>query len=437
MLNTDKELTPSAGSDLTIAIAGLGVVGAETARQLVQAADRLSARAGRRLCLVAVSARSDSDRGFDRTGIAFEADVLALAKRADVDVVIELVGGEGGIALKLAETALRAGKHVVTANKALIAHHGQRLAELAEQAGVRLKFEAAVAGGIPALKVLREGLAGNQIKRVTGILNGTCNYILSEMTQTGRGFDDVLAEAQVKGFAEADPSFDVDGVDAAHKLAILAAMAFAEQIDFGAVQITGVRQITDTDIAHAGELGYVIKLLGDAQPQSPATVQPCLVAKTSQLAQIGGALNAVEFKAEPVQTVLCTGPGAGAGPTASAVLADVIDVAASRGGLPFGMRVGQLARATKKTDDRARRYYLRLMVMDETGVLSTVTSILRDQQISVESMLQRGHSDDKPVALVLTTHPTASAQIKAACSNFSSASFISGEVMALPIVDEA
>ena len=309
MLNTDKELAPFAGSDLTIAIAGLGVVGAETARQLVQAADRLSARAGRRLCLVAVSARSDSDRGFDRTGIAFEADALALAKRADVDVVIELVGGEGGIALEIAETALQAGKHVVTANKALIAHHGQRLAGLAEQAGVRLKFEAAVAGGIPALKVLREGLAGNQIKRVTGILNGTCNYILSEMTQTGRSFDDVLAEAQAKGYAEADPSFDVDGVDAAHKLAILAAMAFAEQIDFGAVQVTGVRQITDTDIAHAGELGYVIKLLGDAQPQSPATVQPCLVAKTSQLAQIGGALNAVEFKAEPVQTVLCTGPG--------------------------------------------------------------------------------------------------------------------------------
>ena len=437
MLNTDKELAPFAGSDLTIAIAGLGVVGAETARQLVQAADRLSARAGRRLCLVAVSARSDSDRGFDRTGIAFEADALALAKRADVDVVIELVGGEGGIALEIAETALQAGKHVVTANKALIAHHGQRLAGLAEQAGVRLKFEAAVAGGIPALKVLREGLAGNQIKRVTGILNGTCNYILSEMTQTGRSFDDVLAEAQAKGYAEADPSFDVDGVDAAHKLAILAAMAFAEQIDFGAVQVTGVRQITDTDIAHAGELGYVIKLLGDAQPQSPATVQPCLVAKTSQLAQIGGALNAVEFKAEPVQTVLCTGPGAGAGPTASAVLADVIDVAASRGGLPFGMRVGQLAHATKKTDNRARRYYLRLMVMDETGVLSTVTSILRDQKISVESMLQKGHSDDKPVALVLTTHPTASAQIEAACSSLSSASFISGEVMALPIVDEA
>ena len=319
MPESDKELTLSAGSELTIAIAGLGVVGAETARQLVKAAERLSARAGRCLRLVAVSARSDTNRGFDQTGIIFEADALALARRADVDVVIELVGGEGGVALALVETALQGGKHVVTANKALIAHHGQRLAGLAEKAGVRLKFEAAVAGGIPALKVLREGLAGNEIQRVTGILNGTCNYILSEMTQTGRSFDDVLAEAQAKGYAEADPSFDVDGVDAAHKLAILAAMAFAEQIDFDAVQITGIRQITDTDIAYAGELGYVIKLLGHAQPQSPATVQPCLVAKTSQLAQIGGALNAVEFKAEPVQTVLCTGPGAGAGPTASAV----------------------------------------------------------------------------------------------------------------------
>jgi len=437
MPDTDKELRLSTGTDLTIAIAGLGVVGAETARQLVHASDRLAARAGRCLRLVAVSARSDSDRGFDRTGIAFESDALALARRADVDVVIELIGGEGGIALALTEAALQAGKHVVTANKALIAHHGQRLAGLAEQAGVRLKFEAAVAGGIPALKVLREGLAGNDIRRVTGILNGTCNYILSEMTHTGRDFDDVLAEAQAKGYAEADPSFDIDGIDAAHKLSILAAMAFAEQIDFGALQVTGIRQVTDTDISYAGELGYVIKLLGHAQPQSPATVQPCLVAKTSQLAQIGGALNAVEFTAEPVQTVLCTGPGAGAGPTASAVLADVIDVAASRGGLPFGMRVGQLARATQKKDKHARRYYLRLMVMDETGVLSAVTSILRDQQISVESMLQKGQSDDKPVALVLTTHPTAPDQIKAACSSLTSASFVCGAVMALPIVDEA
>ena len=437
MPESDKELTLSARSELTIAIAGLGVVGAETARQLVQAAERLSARAGRCLRLVAVSARSDTNRGFDQTGIIFEADALALARRADVDVVIELVGGEGGVALALVETALQEGKHVVTANKALIAHHGQRLAGLAEKAGVRLKFEAAVAGGIPALKVLREGLAGNEIQRVTGILNGTCNYILSEMTQTGRSFDDVLAEAQAKGYAEADPSFDVDGVDAAHKLAILAAMAFAEQVDFDAVQITGIRQITDTDIAYAGELGYVIKLLGYAQPQSPATVQPCLVAKTSQLAQIGGALNAVEFTAEPVQTLLCTGQGAGAGPTASAVLADVIDVAASRGGLPFGISVGQLAPAIQKKDKQVRRYYIRLMVMDETGVLSAVTSILRDQRISVESMLQRGQSDDKPVALVLTTHPTAPDQIKSACSSLSLASFITGAVMALPIVDEA
>ena len=197
MPESDKELTLSAGSELTIAIAGLGVVGAETARQLVKAAERLSARAGRCLRLVAVSARSDTNRGFDQTGIIFEADALALARRADVDVVIELVGGEGGVALALVETALQ-GKHVVTANKALIAHHGQRLAGLAEKAGVRLKFEAAVAGGIPTLKVLREGLAGNEIQRVTGILNGTCNYILSEMTQTGRSFDDVLAEAQAK-----------------------------------------------------------------------------------------------------------------------------------------------------------------------------------------------------------------------------------------------
>lgn len=424
-------------SELRIAIAGLGVVGAETARQLVTAADRLSARAGVALRLVAISARSDKDRGFDAAGLAFEADALALAARDDVDVVVELIGGADGVACELVEASLNAGKHVVTANKALIAHHGQRLAGLAEQNGVRLKFEAAVAGGIPALKVLREGLAGNEIKRVTGILNGTCNYILSEMTQTGRGFDDVLSEAQDKGYAEADPSFDVDGVDAAHKLAILAALAFAEQIDFEAVQVSGIRQITDTDIAYAGELGYIIKLLGHAEPQSPAVVQPCLVAKTGQLAQISGALNAVEFRAEPVQTILCTGPGAGAGPTASAVLADLIDVASVRGGLPFGMRVGQLAKAAPKTDKLARRFYLRLMVNDETGVLSAVTSILRDNQISVESMLQKGQSDDAPVALVLTTHPTEQSRIQAASDILSEARFVSGAVLALPIIDEA
>ena len=424
-------------SELRIAIAGLGVVGAETARQLVTAADRLSARAGVALRLVAISARSDKDRGFDAAGLAFEADALALATRDDVDVVVELIGGADGVACELVEASLNAGKHVVTANKALIAHHGQRLAGLAEQNGVRLKFEAAVAGGIPALKVLREGLAGNEIKRVTGILNGTCNYILSEMTQTGRGFDDVLSEAQDKGYAEADPSFDVDGVDAAHKLAILAALAFAEQIDFEAVQVSGIRQITDTDIAYAGELGYIIKLLGHAEPQTPAVVQPCLVAKTGQLAQISGALNAVEFRAEPVQTILCTGPGAGAGPTASAVLADLIDVASVRGGLPFGMRVGQLAKAAPKTDKLARRFYLRLMVNDETGVLSAVTSILRDKQISVESMLQKGQSDDAPVALVLTTHPTEQSRIQTASDILSEARFVSGAVLALPIIDEA
>ena len=226
-------------------------------------------------------------------------------------------------------------------------------------------------------------------------------------------------------------------MDAAHKLAILAALAFAEQIDFEAVQVSGIRQITDTDIAYAGELGYIIKLLGHAEPQTPAVVQPCLVAKTGQLAQISGALNAVEFRAEPVQTILCTGPGAGAGPTASAVLADLIDVASVRGGLPFGMRVGQLAKAAPKTDKLARRFYLRLMVNDETGVLSAVTSILRDNQISVESMLQKGQSDDAPVALVLTTHPTEQSRIQAASDILSEARFVSGAVLALPIIDEA
>ncbi len=424
-------------SNLSIGLAGLGVVGSKTAELLISRANYWLNKTGRLICLTAVSARDkNKERGVDLTSVDFEADAISLAQRNDIDVVIELIGGSEGPARTLVETALHSGKHVVTANKALIAHHGHALVALAEQKGVKLFFEAAVAGGIPALKVLREGLAANQIHRVTGILNGTCNYILSEMTQTGRDFDDVLAEAQAKGFAEADPSFDVDGIDAAHKLAILAALAYGEQIDFLSVNIAGIRSITDTDIAYAGDLGYVIKLLGIAERSGIRAVQPCLIACSGQLANINGALNAVAFEAEPVKTILITGPGAGAGPTTSAVIADVLDIASGRGALPFGRAVDTLDPPSQVTHDpEERRYYLRAMVPDRAGVLSAITSILKEKDISIESMLQKGQSDDAPVALVMTLHPAQSDKVSAACDALSETDFINGNVLALPILD--
>lgn len=424
-------------SHLNIAIAGLGVVGAETASRLISSVDSLSAVSKRPLKLRAVCARTKKDRGFSLDGVDWEDDAIALARRDDIDLVVELIGGAEGPALDLCRMALEQGKDVVTANKAMIAHHGHELAKLAERTGAELLFEAAVAGGIPALKLLREGLAANQLSRVTGILNGTCNYILSEMSATGRGFDEVLGEAQEKGFAEADPSFDVDGIDAAHKLAILVALSFGEKINFRAVDVIGIRSITDIDIAYAGDLGYVIKLLGIAEKATVPTVQPCLVAKDSQLAQISGALNAVEFRGIPVQSLLITGPGAGAMPTASAVLADILDIANNRKSHPFGRMTAELVNGTNLKSVPARRYYLRLMVRDEIGVLCAVTAILREHNISVESMLQKSQSENAPVALGLTMHPTEQNAVIAASKRLQEEAFVSGEVIALPIFDSA
>ena len=419
---------------LNIAIAGLGVVGSETARLLCNDKEALAKQAGVSLNLVAVSARSEKDRGFAMDGITFVPDAAHLADIDDVDIVIELIGGSEGVALDLCRSALNRGKHVVTANKAMIAHHGHELAICAEEHNAQLSFEAAVAGGIPAIKLLREGLAANKIEQVTGILNGTCNYILSEMTQTGRSFAEVLAEAQAKGYAEAEPSFDVDGIDAAHKLAILAAIAYGQKVQFDQVQIAGIRDISDTDIMFAADLGYVIKLLGNAARDAVPTVQPCLVAQDSQLAKIDGALNAVAYSGSPVQSIVCTGPGAGDGPTASAVLADVIDIARGHRAYPFGKPTSRLISKDVQQPVEEGRYYLRMMVEDQVGVLNAVTAILRDHDISVESMLQKGPSDKAAVHLVLTTHITRQQAVNAACASLAGEAFIAGDILALPIM---
>jgi homoserine dehydrogenase len=327
-------------------------------------------------------------------------------------VVVELIGGSEGPSKTLAEAAIAGRKNLVTANKALLAVHGAALALAAEDAGVTLGFEAAVAGGIPIIKTLREGLAGNRIFRVAGILNGTCNYILTTMREEKRDFADVLADAQALGYAEADPAFDIDGVDAAHKLAILAALAFGRQVDFCSVHVEGIRRISALDIAFAEELGYRIKLLGIAR-ETPAGVEvrvhPAMVPKTALLASVDGVYNAVLAEGNFVGTVFLQGRGAGAGPTASAVVADLIDIARGTK-IPVWGAAPSVAAAVPIAAHHGA-YFLRLMVVDQPGVLADVTAILRDHGISLESMLQHGRKPGEAVPIVLVTHETNEAAI--------------------------
>jgi homoserine dehydrogenase len=402
---------------LNVALAGLGTVGAGVLSLLRQNADLVAARAGRPIAVTAVSARERTrDRGISLAGLHWFDDPVALARDPAVDVVVEAIGGSEGVARAVVQAALAAGKPVVTANKALLAVHGAALAEAAEAAGVALAFEAAVAGGIPAIKALREGLAGNRISRVAGILNGTCNYILTTMREQGREFAEVLAEAQKLGYAEADPSFDVDGIDAAHKLAILAALAFGRPVDFAAVHVEGIRRVSALDFVFAGELGYRIRLLGLARQTEAGIeqrVHACMVPQGSPLARVDGVFNAVVAEGDFVGRVMLEGRGAGAGPTASAVVADLIDVARGRTTPVWGARAGALSHAPSvPMAAHVGAYYLRLMVVDRPGVIADVTAALRDAGISLESMLQRGRSPGEAVPVVLVTHETREAAMR-------------------------
>ncbi len=399
---------------LTIGVAGLGTVGGGVLKLLADNADVVAARAGRPIVVTAVSARDRSrDRGLNTAGLRWYDDAAALAGDPGVDVVVELIGGSEGPARDLVEAALRAGKPVVTANKALLALRG---AELAQLAGTTpLAFEAAVAGGIPAIKALREGLAANNITRVAGILNGTCNYILTTMREQGREFADVLAEAQKLGYAESDPSFDIDGIDAAHKLTILAALAFGRPVDFSAVHVEGIREVSALDFQMAEDLGYRIKLLGIAERTEAGIstrVHPCMVPQAAPIARVDGVFNAVEVVGDQCGRVVLQGRGAGAGPTASAVVADLIDIARGRHTPVWGAPL-----AAAPSVPMARHtgcYYLRLMVVDRPGVIADVTGVLRDNSISLESMLQRGRAPGEAVPVVLTTHECEEAGMRAA-----------------------
>lgn len=399
---------------LRIALAGLGTVGAGVIRLIETNSALIARRAGRPIEVVAVSARDRTkNRGVDLSGYAWEDDMIILAERPDVDVVVELVGGSDGPALACARTTIEVGKAFVTANKAMIAHHGLELAAKAEAARVALKFEAAVAGGIPVIKGLREGAAANAFDRVYGILNGTCNFILSSMEDTGRDFADVLDEAQQRGYAEADPTFDIEGTDAAHKLAILASIAFGSRIDFAAVDTTGISRLRAADIAQADSLGYVIRLIGVAEPDWSAgpcrlfqRVQPHLVPFDHPLAHVDGATNAVVAEGNFSGRLLFQGAGAGDGPTASAVVADLIDIARGEIGAPFSVPVAELdALEPAPSGHRRSRAYLRFIVADRPGVLAEITAAMRDAGVSIESLIQKGRAGaDGEVLVAMVTH---------------------------------
>jgi homoserine dehydrogenase len=402
---------------LKVAVAGLGTVGAETVRLLAAQADLITARCGRPVVVTAVSARSrGKDRGVDLSGLAWYDDPVTMAREADADLICELIGGSEGTAKEVVETALAAGRHVVTANKALIAHHGAALAVAAEEKGLALNYEAAVAGGIPIIKALREGLSGNRLSSVYGILNGTCNYILTVMRATGRDFSDVLADAQALGYAEADPSFDVDGVDAAHKLAILTSLAFGTQVDFDKVHIEGIRHVSAVDIQFAEELGYRIKLLGIARQTDHGVeqrVHPCMVPVATPIATVDDVFNAVVAEGDAVGRSVYEGRGAGAGPTASAVLADILDVAANRRSPTFGIPASQLTPLTAwSMDQYIGAYYIRLMVKDVPGVFADIASALREAEVSMEAILQRGRAPGEVVPVVMTLHETAESSLR-------------------------
>ena len=399
---------------LRVGIAGLGTVGGGVLKLFAQDNARLTDK----LQLVAVSARDRGrTRGADVSAYRWFDDAVDMAAQPDIDVVVELIGGGEGVARRTVETALRRGAHVVTANKALLALHGAALAQMAEASGARLLFEAAVGGGVPMVKALRESLAGSRASAVAGILNGTCNYILTEMETSGRSFAEVLAEAQRMGYAEADPSMDVGGFDAAHKLAILSAIAFGARPDFEHVRVEGVERVSLTDIRLASKLGYRIKLIAKGALTESGVemhVRPALLALDHPLANVDGSLNALVVDAEPAGRLTFIGRGAGEGPTAASVASDLIDLGEGRAGHAFGRPLAQLAAAPRASPAERGRYYMRLLVRDRPGVVAAISDRLAHEQISIESFLQMPVHEGPDVPIVLTTQPCARGAVEIA-----------------------
>jgi len=419
---------------LKLGVAGLGTVGGGLMK-LLQAPTPLG---GGRLQPVAVCAR---DRGrardFDISGLEWFDDAEQLAATGDIDVFVELIGGAEGPARRAVEAALDRGVHVVTANKALLATHGLALAERAERSSAHLAYEAAVAGGIPVIKALRDGLAGgNRVHAVSGILNGTCNYLLTEMETSGRPFADVLSDAQRLGYAEADPTTDVGGFDAGHKIALLSAVAFGTAPEFASVEIEGIDHVTLLDIRMAGKLGYRIKLLAKAERVEDTVrvhVHPALVAFDHPLASVGGSLNAVVIDAEPVGRLSFVGRGAGAGPTASAVAADLLDILAGAARAPFGRRVADLAPHSPAARAEEGRFFLRILVHDKPGVIAAIADRLAKAGVSIESFLQDPAHGGADVPIVLTTQRCPRSALEAAVRHIGAADFIAAPPRTMPI----
>ncbi len=393
-------------SPLKIAIAGLGTVGGGVVKALTQRQAALATQAGRGIEIVAASARDPRKKRDFEVG-NWVADPLALAT-SDADVVVELIGGDEGVARQLVEAALENGKHVVTANKALLAKHGKPLAELAEKKNLQLKFEAAVAGGIPIVGILREALIAHGVDAVKGILNGTCNYILTEMEVSGRGFSEVLKDAQAKGYAEADPTLDIGGGDTAHKLALLASLAFGTAPDLANMKVEGIEQITAADIGFASEFGFRIKLLGVARQTASGIdqrVHLAMVRARTPLANVDGAANGVVVDAGAAGSFFFSGRGAGEAPTASAVVSDIVEIARGSFGPVFGRPAANLKALTPADSGAAlSAYYLRFEVLDVPGVLAEIAGRLSEANVSIESMIQRGRAPGESVAIVMITH---------------------------------
>ena len=424
---------------LRLGLAGLGTVGIGVVKIVQKHADLIAARAGRPVVITAVSARDKTrNRDADLSGYAWEADPVALATRDDVDVFIEVMGGHDGPAKAATEAAIAMGKDVVTANKALLAHHGHALALAAEAAGRVIRFEAAVAGGIPVIKALTEGLAGNQMRRVMGVMNGTCNYILTRMANAGLPYETVFEEARQLGYLEADPNLDVGGIDAGHKLSLLAAIAFGTKVSFDHVELEGIGNVSIEDIRMADDMGYHIKLLGVAQMTGRGLEQrmtPCLVPAESPLGQLQGGTNMVVLDGDSVGQIVLRGPGAGEGPTASAVMGDVIDLARGFRVPTFGRPAATLADPIPAKAATPAPYYLRMTLLDKPGALAKVATCLGEAGISIDQMRQinqPGEADDKAVVLIVT-HKAAPADIAYALARFGETGVVMGAPVAIRI----
>lgn len=421
---------------LKLGVAGLGTVGAALLQLLETHAERLAAALPRKIAVTAVSARTRGrDRGVALEGLRWFDDPVALAQDPEIDVFVELIGGEDGPAKAAVEAALKAGKHVVTANKALLAKHGVALARLAEDSGVALNFEAAVAGGIPVIKTLREAFIPNKVSRVYGILNGTCNYILSVMEEDGRSFGDVLKEAQELGYAEADPTFDIGGFDAGHKLALVTSLAFGTEVAADQIHVEGIESITEADIGAADDLGYRIKLLGVAM-ETPsgieARVHPAMVSKKSAIAEVSGVTNCVALEGDYTGALLLVGAGAGGKPTAAAVASDIVDVARGIVLPPLITAVADLQPHRRaRIDEHRGAYYLRLAVRDEPGAMAGIAKCMGDEGVSLESVVQRRQQHGLPgsgkptpegeaATVILITHETSEDCIRRAVAKIES-----------------